>query len=373
MTTLLAVSPTGLVSGAEVVLRRITKRAETLGWDVLWAAPPGEVSERAMVDGAVMVPLPELKLPAGPKAAAVTGLAWRTAAAARKLKEAAAAADVILANGLLALPALRLGQPRPPVAWLVHDVISRPSARRLLRASAGVVDLAVAVSHAAARPLVTAGVGRVEVVTNGTPWPVPPALAPDQPPWAPPVIGCASLLTPWKGHAVLLEAVARLSPRPVIVECLGGNFPKDARYADALRERAARPDLAGKVRFTGRLEDAVGRMRAWTVAVNASVDPEACPLAVLEAMSIGLPVVATGLGGTTEILGEAGLLVRPADPDALAAGIARLLDDRPLYRRCAAAGQLAVDRAYRLDDRLDDVLDHLSRLRAGHSAAGRRP
>src|SRR5437764_2995863 len=58
MTTLLAVSPTGLVSGAEVVLRRITKRAETLGWGATWAEPRGEESQRPTVAGAVTVPLP---------------------------------------------------------------------------------------------------------------------------------------------------------------------------------------------------------------------------------------------------------------------------------------------------------------------------
>ena len=76
--------------------------------------------------------------------------------------------------------------------------------------------------------------------------------------------------------------------------------------------------------------------------MSASIDPEAGPLTALEAMSVGVPFVATDHGGVTEVLGEAGLLVPPGDADALAAAITRLLDDAALRARCHAAGPPAI-------------------------------
>lgn len=353
---LLAVSHTGLVSGAESVLLRVIGRATSRGWDVTCAAPAGDIIPRLEASGIPVVSIPDLKLAAGPRVVAAGALGAHNFDAARTLRRAAANVDVVLANGLLTLPALSLARPRPPVAWLVHDVIVRPNRLRLMRLSARVVDLAIPVSETASRPLTTAGMRRIRVAPNGTPWPVEPAPPPDRRPFSPAIIGCASLLTSWKGQDVLLDAVSRLPHDDVVVELMGGTFPRDAPFARSLRERAASADLVGRVRFLGRLPDPVSRMRTWTVAVNPSVRPEAGPLAVLEAMSIGLPMVATSGGGSEEVLGDAGALTAPGDAGELATVIARLLDDPLLYRRCSEAGPSLVARNYALDDRLDDVL-----------------
>jgi glycosyltransferase involved in cell wall biosynthesis len=192
----------------------------------------------------------------------------------------------------------------------------------------------VAPSHAGAEPLLAAGMD-VRVVRNGTPWPVEPA--PVEPP-RPPVVGVSGPLTPWKGQDILLEAVARLARRDTIVELMGGTFPGDGDYVGRLTQRAAEPDLAGRVRLLGHVDDPIERLRGWSVAVSASVDPETAPLNVLEAMSVGVPMVATDHGGTPEVLGGAGLLVPPRDADAIAVALDRLLGDADLRQRCARAG-----------------------------------
>src|SRR5215210_402369 len=130
-----------------------------------------------------------------------------------------------------------------------------------------------------------------------------------------------------KGQDLLLEAVARLPRRDVIVELAGEAPPKDHVYAAALRRRAARTDLAGRVRFLDRVGDMTDRMRYWSVVALPSVAPEAAPLTLLEAMSLGVPVVATDHGGPAETVDGAGLLVAPRDPDAIAGALTRLLDD----------------------------------------------
>jgi glycosyltransferase involved in cell wall biosynthesis len=273
------------------------------------------------------------------------------------VRAAARDADVVLSNGILALPALTLARPAAPVAWLVHDVVHRRDWRLLLRAVRRGVDLAVAVSEAVATPLRAQGL-RVEVVPNGTVWPVEPApLDHDEPP----VVGCAALLTSWKGQDVLLDAVAGID-RDVVVELAGGRFPKDEPYVDALHERAAAPDLAGRVRFLGRVDDLSARMRTWSVAVLPSVDPEAAPLSLVEYMALGIPVVATDHGGTPEVLGHAGLLVPPRDAAALRDAIVRLLDDRGLREACASAGPAQVEAGLTLTHQLDRMAAVLGSL-----------
>jgi glycosyltransferase involved in cell wall biosynthesis len=88
---------------------------------------------------------------------------------------------------------------------------------------------------------------------------------------------------------------------------------------------------------------------------------------VIEAMSIGLPIVAADHGGPPEVLGDAGLLVPPGDPEALAGAIERLLDDRELYDRCARAGPALVAAGLTLDRQEHDLLAALDRVALGRA------
>ena len=351
---LLAVNHTGMVSGGEEVLLRLVARARERGWDATVAAPEGPIGERAAEAGSDWLPLPDLMLPGGRLPVAAARFGTRNVVAARRIRRTPA--DVVVASGMRVLPVLRLARPRAPVVWLAQSMVDRPRWRRLVAACDPVVSTAVAVSQAVADSIFPARFP-VTVVPNGTPWPVEPAPA-ERPP--PPVLGCAAMLTPWKGQDVLLDAVARLERRDLVVELMGGCYPKDGDYADGLRRRAAQADLLGRVRFLGHIEDPVARMRTWTVAVSSSVDPEAAPLSVLEAMSVGIPVIATDHGGPPEMIGDAGVLVPPRDPEAMAAAIQDLLKDSDLRRRCARAGPRIVESRFRLDRQIDVLLEVVS-------------
>lgn len=364
---LVAVSHTGQASGAERVLTRALRAAVEQGWDVTCLSPDGPLVAALEGAGVSRRPLPELTLPSGPRLVAFLRLVLRWLRATVPLRRESAGADVVLANGLLVLPALRLARVRErvPVAWLVHDVVVDPVRLRLLRRCARAVDLAICVSSAVEEVLSPFSVA-TRVVHNGTPWPV--EAVPEEPP-SPPVVGCNAVLTSWKGQNVLLDAVAALPRRDVVVELMGGRFPKDGSYVASLEERAARPDLAGRVRFLGHVADAPARMRSWTMMVSPSTDPEAGSLSVIEGMSIGLPVVATAHGGVVEVLGEAGLMVAPGRVDALARAIEEVLEEPKRFRGEAAAGRIAVARGLRLDRQLGVLLGMVAEL-AG-SRAGR--
>jgi glycosyltransferase involved in cell wall biosynthesis len=86
------------------------------------------------------------------------------------------------------------------------------------------------------------------------------------------------------------------------------------------------------------------------VVVNPS-DVEGLPVALLEALALERPVVATAVGGVPALIvhGKTGLLVAPGDPEGLATEVDRLLSDRPLARRLAVVGKAAVLRNHGIE------------------------
>lgn len=141
-----------------------------------------------------------------------------------------------------------------------------------------------------------------------------------------------------KGHDVLLRAAERVtrSRSDVTVVSIGA----EERRGDLERVRrlAEAAGLGDRIRFLGRRADALSFIAAADVYAHPSTD-EAFGVAVLEAMALARPIVATAVGGVPEIVrdGDTGVLVRPGDPDALASGIERLLDDRETASRLGAA------------------------------------
>jgi len=160
-----------------------------------------------------------------------------------------------------------------------------------------------------------------------------------------PVVGIVGALLPGKGHRQFLEAAARLR---------GGGCPArflivgDGPLRSELEARAAAADLAGAVRFLGFREDVAAVTSAFDVFVFASSGTEAFPLALLEGMAAGRPVVATRTGGTPEMVeeGVTGLLVPPGDAVRLSGAIERLLADASLAARLATAAGERVSQRY---------------------------
>jgi glycosyltransferase involved in cell wall biosynthesis len=150
-----------------------------------------------------------------------------------------------------------------------------------------------------------------------------------------PVIGTVGRLEPRKGTATLLAAVAALRAtgrHDAIVVVVG-----DGPLREELAREAARLGIAPHVRLLGDLADVRSALEALDVFVLPS-RTEGMSNALLEAMAMELPVVATAVGGTPEVVGDGrtGLLVGADDPAAMAAAISRLLDD-PAAASCVGA------------------------------------
>jgi glycosyltransferase involved in cell wall biosynthesis len=252
-------------------------------------------------------------------------------------------ADAIVANSVMSLPALIPRRAGPPVCWLVHDVITRTDLKLIARLSARTVTLAVGVSKVSMEFPAALGINST-VVRNGVQWPVSPA----QPVLDPPIIGINGVLTGWKGHRVFLEALSKIT-QPFVAEILGGTFPGDAAYEAELRELVTSLELGRKVRFLGHSDRPLDVMRRWSIAVSASIEPEAAPLSVMEAMSLGIPVVVSDHGGALEVSAGVGLAVETGNSAELAEAIVALLDDPDRRTELGQLGRWKVGDKYPLE------------------------
>jgi glycosyltransferase involved in cell wall biosynthesis len=157
-------------------------------------------------------------------------------------------------------------------------------------------------------------------------------LAPDAP-----VVGTVAGFRPEKAHRDLLDAAALVRERvPEARFVLVGDGPLE----DALRAQARRLGIEDTVAFAGYRPDARRLAGAFDVFTLSSLQ-EGLPIALLEAMACGVPVVATAVGGVPEAVrdGREGLLVAPGRPPALADALVTLLEDPARRAALGAAAQ----------------------------------
>jgi glycosyltransferase involved in cell wall biosynthesis len=151
------------------------------------------------------------------------------------------------------------------------------------------------------------------------------------------LIGAIGRLDPVKGYDDLIRAVALLAHDGRGIRCVIAGVGPDH---DRLQQLIAELSLGEQVSLLGLREDVPDLLHAFDVAVMSS-HSEGAPLAVIEYMAAGAPIISTAVGGVPELIedGVHGLLVPPSDPPSLAAGIARLLDDPAVARRLGDAAR----------------------------------
>jgi len=186
------------------------------------------------------------------------------------------------------------------------------------------------------------------------------------------VVGMASRLAPEKGHGCFLQAAAMLMNQFPVCRfvIVGSPMYAPADYESHLRRMTARLGLDGRVIFTGFRPDVLEVMAAMDVFVCAA-DEEALGRAVLEAMALGKPVVATKAGGLTETVvdGVTGFLVPPRDPAAMASAIATCMANPDTAREMGMRGRERVQTFYSLQQNVDRVQCLYQRILAPSSGS----
>jgi glycosyltransferase involved in cell wall biosynthesis/ubiquinone/menaquinone biosynthesis C-methylase UbiE len=267
--------------------------------------------------------------------------------------------DVVQLNGLInphgAIVARALGI---PVVWQLLDtrppLVVRKAAMLPVKALADVVmstGLAVAEMHPGAMEFGERLVSFFPPVDTDLFSPVPNGTLRGElniPPESP-VIGVVANVNPQKGHEHLIDAFAMVRkshPKAVLV-IAGHWYDTHAGYFEQLKAQATEHGLiiGRDVHFLGSRSDIPSILPDFDVFALASVpNSEGAPTAIIEAMSSGVPVVATNVAAIPEVVvdGETGFLVPSLDAASLANRATQILDDKDLRHRMADAARRRV-------------------------------
>ena len=313
----LFLSYSGVLGGAERVLLDCATRLER---PAVVACPEGPLAAAARGAGLRVEPLRDRSLRLrGSRGAAVRGLgglALDAARLARRRRPAVLAAWSARAV-LAAAAAPRAGA---PLLAVHHDLLPGGSVAAAVRVATLRADAVVATSEAVARELRRGAVTILHPGVDLAAWPALPAPA------GPPRALVLGALVAWKRADLALEIAARLPG--LELELAGAPLPgDDGGFGAELRERAGRPDLAGRVTFSGALADPRAALGRAHVLLHCA-DAEPFGMVLLEALASGRPVAAPAAGGPLEILADgAGRLYPPGDAPAGAGAVRALLAD----------------------------------------------
>ena len=234
-----------------------------------------------------------------------------------------------------------------------------------------------AVSHDLRRYLVDSGFAprKMSVIHNG----IDPGLLPDDAarrdarvafglPADAFVVGTVARLDPVKDLGVAIRAIAEVRRSvPHALLAIAGDGPERAHLDAVVAEAGA----ADAVRWIGYTPEARRLLGGCDVYVNTSVS-EGISLTILEAMAAGIPVVATRVGGTPEVVeaGRTGLLVPARSAGAVAEAIVQLGHDPERREVMGHAGRERVERAFSIDRMVEDYAREYVRLGAETLSTG---
>lgn len=377
----LYVNHTSTISGGERSLLELL-RALPQGLVAGVACPEGELAAAVRADGSRVWRIPRVdaslrmhpvQTPRG------VGALARAAVAVRRIARRAEV-DLVHANsvraGLIAVLAWRLGA--PPSVVHVRDCLPLSSAGRLVRRVIGSgAALVVANSRFTAESFAGRGAQLPTVYNYVDLDSFDPArvdradarAALGLDPSAP-VLGVVGQITPWKGQADAVRTLALVREKVPDAQLLivgSVKFGEAARYDNAAYRRhldrlVTELALDGAVSFLGERDDVPRILRALDLLLVPSWE-EPFGRALVEALAMETPVVATSVGGPPEIVrdGEEGLLLPPRDPERWAAAVTGLLREPEPRREMGRAGRRRVASTFTAEAHVEGVLDAYER------------
>jgi len=255
------------------------------------------------------------------------------------------------------------------VIWHMRDIPIQQRPKRAIQfVSNFIPDKIIAVSEAAARQF---GGRKVSVIYNGIDAEAIQKKANQESPaeisrliessGGGPLVGMVGQIARWKGQDIYLQAAKLLAeklPRAKFL-IIGETLFDEKEFRLELNNFVANNNLQKRVTFTGHLENVYPILKQLDVMVHCSVEPEPFGRVIIEAMALGVPVIATRGGAVEEIIvnGEDGQIVPPGDHHQLAQAVEKLLADKPLRSRFASNGVIKVRKRFGLGDMLGKISD----------------
>jgi len=362
-TNILFVNHASVLGGAERSLLGLLGHLDRDRFVPTVALPAGPLVERVSALGARCVTMPFLRLERTVNPMKLTNylanLRQVVSRLVRLIRENDT--DIVHANSntahIYAGPAAR--RAGIPALWHSRDLVDLGLGGRWMARN---TTAAVAVSGAVRRHMSRCfrDPGRISTVHNGIDlnvFSVPSCRAQGRAALEVPadalLVGMLAHFFPWKNHKLFIDAASRIAEQLAETRFLiaGADiFGDHPAYGPELIEMAREKGLSERIIFTGAVENAIPVIDAMDVLVHpASREPFG--RVVIEAMARSQPVVAVDDGGPGEIIanGRDGILVPPANPEAICREVLRLADDRQLASRLGAAARKKVEKDFTLD------------------------
>lgn len=172
------------------------------------------------------------------------------------------------------------------------------------------------------------------------------------------IIGTLSSLYWVKNQKILIDAVSRLNGNNIFLVMVG-----DGPLKNELMEYSHKSGISSRVRFLGWRKDVADILNAFDIFTLPSIS-EGLPISLLEAMSVGLPCVASKAGGTEEVLKDSitGLLVKPNNLEELTSALKRFINDRDFAKELGSAARKHVSDHFNPSRYVTEVINVYSNL-----------
>lgn len=329
--------------GAEIFLKDLSAHLARKGHAITLVSGGGELL------GDVEKTIRTLTLPTLSKNILMT-LQW-IVSLRRKIKEKGA--DVICSNSILTaiiVYAAALGTGNVHKVLILHNPL-RSWYFRVLRCFAHFgLEKIISVSDANRKMLMHLGMKGESVVH------VPNAVDTERFSYAEggpigekPAIGVIARMEEYKGHRYLVDAIRRIEEEENDIS-FEVYFCGDGSFRERLKEYVGSQSLRSNVVFKGNCTEVPAVLRMIDIFVLPSY-VEAFPISILEAMSSGVPAIATRIGDIPEIIidGETGLLVNPRDADSLKNALLRIIHNKELLQSIRKRARLLVEQRFSFD------------------------
>lgn len=177
---------------------------------------------------------------------------------------------------------------------------------------------------------------------------------------------CPANLVPKKGHEYLIEACRFIADAGINFKCL---IAGDGPLEHDLKSLVASLKLESHIDFLGRVphDKLIGMYQNGMVdvVVLPSIETEdgqkeGIPVALMEAMAYGIPVISTNTGGIPELIDGSGVLLPEKDPDAMAAAIEMLMNDTSFYIKLQKLGQDKVSKEFNLSENVKTLVKNIN-------------
>jgi len=195
----------------------------------------------------------------------------------------------------------------------IEDKLVLPRADHLIPVSLSLKTYLL--EHGVSERKITPVLNGVPIVSSTPAW-----KAPESEPW---IIGTVALFRPRKGLEVLLHSIKNLKDQGLNVKLKAVGTFETKEYEASIKQLAKELKVENLIEWTGFTRQVHAEMESMHIFVLPSLFGEGLPMVVIEAMSVGIPVVSTAVEGIPDVLdhGSAGVIVTPDDSSALSKGI----------------------------------------------------